>query len=209
MYAAPNRRTSHRLAALDVQVPFWMRAPDETPGMFGPEIALDELAAACGLDPIELRTRNEPEKDPESGNPWWVRQLTEWLRGGAQRFGWDRRDPTPGVRRQDGWLVGTGVVSSTCPYLAKPGSRAAIRYLGNDRYQVRIGAADIGTGTWTALTQIAADALGCPVAAVALKIGDTELPIANVQGVSMGISCWGGAVVAAAQAFREAHGDRP
>lgn len=209
MYAAPNRRTTHRLAALDVPVPSWMRAPGETPGMFAAEVAMDELAVACGLDPIELRVRNEPAIDPESGRPWSGRKLIACLREGARRFGWEPRDPTPACRRQDGWLVGTGVASSTYPYYVMPGSRAAIQYGPDQRYLVRIGAADIGTGAWTALTQIAADALDCPVEAIRLEIGDTALPMATVAGGSSGINSWGPAIVAAARAFREQHGTDP
>jgi xanthine dehydrogenase YagR molybdenum-binding subunit len=209
MYASPNRRTTHRLAALDVPVPSWMRAPGEAPGMFAGEVAMDELAVACGLDPIELRIRNEPDIDPESGNPWSGRDLIGCLREGARRFGWERRDPTPGVRRQDGWLVGTGVASSTYPNFSIPGSRATIGYGQDQRYVVRIGAVDIGTGSWTALSQIAADALGCPVEAIRLEIGDTALPMASVQGGSTGISCWGSAIIAAARAFRDRHGADP
>ena len=209
MYASPNRRTGHRLAALDVPVPSWMRAPGETPGMFAGEVAMDELAVTCGLDPIELRVRNEPAVDPESGKPWSARNLIGCLREGARRFGWDQRDPTPAMRRRDGWLVGTGVASSTYPRYAMPGSVASIRYGADRRYAVRIGAADLGTGTWTALTQIAADALGCPVEAIALEIGDTDQPKATVAGGSSGISSWGSTIVAAARAFRAEHGDDP
>ena len=104
MYAAPNRRTTQRLAALDVSVPEIMRAPGETPGMFALESAMDELAIACGLDPIELRIRNEPEAHPQSGLPFSSRNLVACLREGAHRFGWERRDPTPGPgRRRAGW----------------------------------------------------------------------------------------------------------
>jgi len=208
MYAAPNRRTSHRAAALDVAIPSWMRAPGECPGMFGPEVAMDELAIACGLDPIELRVRNEPENDPETGNPWSVRRLVDCLQEGARRFGWADRDPEPRVRQEDGWLVGTGVASSTYPLNVMPGSVAAIAF-ERGRYAVRIGAVDIGTGTWTALSQIAADALGCPVGSIRLEIGDTDLPMATVEGGSAGITSWGSAVVAAARAFRDEHGAEP
>ncbi len=201
MYAAPNRRTTHRLAALDVPVPSWMRAPGETPGMFAAEVAMDELAVACGLDPIELRIRNEPATDPESGKPWSGRNLVGCLKEGARRFEWGRRDPTPATRRRNGWLVGTGVASATYPYYAMPGSAASIEHGPSGGYVVRIGAVDIGTGTWTALTQIAADALNCPVEAIRLEIGDTELPMATVEGGSSGISSWGLAIVAAARAF--------
>ncbi|HEX7359252.1 MAG TPA: xanthine dehydrogenase family protein molybdopterin-binding subunit [Bryobacteraceae bacterium] len=209
MYAAPNRRTTHRLAALDVPVPSWMRAPGETPGMFATELAMDELAVACGLDPIDLRMRNEPEVDPASGKPWSCRNLIGCLREGARRFGWEQRDPEPGVRRRDGWLVGTGVASSTYPLYLLPGSRATIRYGADRRYAVRIGAADIGTGTWTALTQIAADALDSPIEAIRIEIGDTDQPNASVEGGSSGISSWGSTIVVAARAFRAEHGDHP
>jgi xanthine dehydrogenase YagR molybdenum-binding subunit len=209
MYAAPNRRTTHRLAALDVPVPSWMRAPGETPGMYAGEVAMDELAVACGIDPIELRIRNEPETDPESGKPWSGRNLVGCLREGARRFGWDRRDPRPRTRREDGWLVGMGIASSTYPRYAMPGSVATVRYDADRRYTVRIGAADIGTGTWTALTQIAADALRCPVEAIRMEIGDTDFPSATVEGGSSGISSWGATIVAAARAFRAEHGDDP
>ena len=209
MYAAPNRRTTHRLAALDVPVGSWMRAPGRCPAMFGPEVAMDELAAACGIDPVELRIRNEPERDPESGKPWSSRNLVACLREGTRRFGWEHRDPTPGIRHEEGWLSGTGVASATYSAGTIPGSRTRIRYLGEGRYLVQIAAADIGTGTWTALTQIAADALGCPVDAIRLEIGDTALPLASVAGGSTGISSWGSSVVTAARAFRERHGTEP
>lgn len=208
MYSAANRHTSHRLVALDVPVPFWMRAPGECPGMYAGESAMDELASACGIDPIELRIRNEPETDPETGRPWSGRHLVECLRTGADRFGWAGRDPAPGTRRDGDWLVGTGVAAATYPAMAMPGNTARIEF-GGERYTVEIGAADIGTGTWTALTQIAADALGCDPAAVHLRIGDTDLPEASVAGGSSGIGSWGSAVVAAAQAFRREHGENP
>jgi len=209
MYASAARRTRHRLAALDVPKPSWMRAPGETPGMFAGEVAMDELAVACGMDPIELRIRNEPECDPQSGKPWGNRHLLECLREGARRFGWSSRDPRPRQRTEDGWLVGTGVASSTYPRYVLPGSRAHIRVGDDGRYLVRIGAADLGTGTWTALTQIAADALQCPVEGVRLEIGDTDLPNATVAGGSSGISSWGLAIVAAARELRRLNGSRP
>ena len=164
MYASPNRRTTHRLAALDVPVPSWMRAPGEAPGMFGPEVAMDELAEEYGLDPIELRVRNEPEIDPETGLPYSSRNLVSCFREGARRFGWDERDPVPRSRSegspiQGEWLVGFGVASTTYPVFRMPGSSATIRVGSEGRYEVRIGAADIGTGTWTCLlyTSDAAD----------------------------------------------------
>jgi xanthine dehydrogenase YagR molybdenum-binding subunit len=208
MYSSASRRTSHRLEALDVAVPFWMRAPGEMPGMYAGEVAIDELAVAVGLDPIELRLRNEPATDPDTGNPWSGRHLVECLRTGAARFGWANRDPEAGRRSDGDWLVGLGVAASTYPALAMPGNKARVRRTERG-YDVHIGAADIGTGTWTTLTQIAADALECDFDAVALHIGDTDLPSASVAGGSSGITSWGTAIVAAARALRNEHGDSP
>jgi xanthine dehydrogenase YagR molybdenum-binding subunit len=208
MYAGRSRRTTHRLVPLDVAVPSWMRAPGETPGMFALESAMDELADACGLDPVELRVRNEPERDPDTGLPWSGRHLVECLRTGAERFGWERRG-APGSRREGDWLVGMGVASSTYPAYLMKGSVATVSYAGFGGYFVRIGAADIGTGNWTALTQIAADALEMPMDRVHLEIGDTDLPMATVEGGSAGLASHGSAIVAAARAFREQHGDDP
>src|SRR6266498_1360558 len=203
MYAAPNRRTSQRLAALDVPVPTYLRAPGEAPGMFALESAMDEMALTCSVDPVEFRIRNEPPVHPETGLPFSSRNLVACLREGARRFGWDGRDPTPRARRDRGWLVGTGVAASTYPVFGLPGSVATIRVGPDGRYQVLIGAADISTGTWTALTQIAADALEVAVNEVDLHIGDTALPVASVAGGSTGITSWGSAIFEAARLLRE------
>jgi xanthine dehydrogenase YagR molybdenum-binding subunit len=208
MYAAPNRATSHRLAALDVPVPSWMRAPGECPGMFGPEVAMDELAGYLRIDPVDLRIRNEPDRDPESGNPFSSRNLVACLRDGAERFGWEGRDPRPGARREGDWLVGTGVASSVYPTYRMPQSDAVIRF-EDGRYVAEIGAADLGTGTWTTLPQIAADALGVAVEQVDVRIGDTDYPLASVAGGSSGTSTWGSAIVEAAHAFRDKFGTDP
>jgi xanthine dehydrogenase YagR molybdenum-binding subunit len=202
MYAAPHRRSTHRLAALDVPLPTWMRAPGEAPGMFALESAMDEMAIACGLDPIEFRIRNEPRVHPESGLPFSSRNLVACLRDGARRFGWERRDPTPRTRRDRDWLVGTGVAASTYPAFRLPGNAATIRVRPDGRYTVMIGAADLGTGTWTALTQIAADALEVTVDDVDLHIGDTALPLACTAGGSSGINSWGSTIVEAARTLR-------
>jgi xanthine dehydrogenase YagR molybdenum-binding subunit len=194
MYAAPNRSTRHRLARLDVPLPSFMRAPGERPGMFALESAMDEMASACGLDPIEFRIRNIPSVDPESGRPFSSHGLIRCLREGAERFGWAERDSRPAVRREGRWLVGSGVASSTYPARRSP-STAVVRIERNGDIRVRIGAADIGTGAWTVLAQIAADALGVPVERVRVEIGDTALPTAAMAGGSMGTSSWGTAVV--------------
>jgi xanthine dehydrogenase YagR molybdenum-binding subunit len=206
MYAAPNCRTSHRLARLDVPTPTWMRAPGETPGMYALECAMDELAIAAGVDPVELRIRNEPDVEPESGVPFSSRHLVDCLREGAERFGWSGRDPAPGIRREGRWLVGTGVASSTYPARRRP-SQAVARAEPDGRFVVRIGAADIGTGARTVLTQVAADALGVDPALVTLELGDSALPFAMLAGGSMGTASWGSAVVKACALLAERLGE--
>ncbi|WP_028661541.1 xanthine dehydrogenase family protein molybdopterin-binding subunit [Saccharomonospora saliphila] len=209
MYAAGHRRTTHRLAALDVGVPSWMRAPGECPGMFAPEVAMDELAEACGLDPVALRLRNEPERDPDSGLPFSSRNLVACLTEGARRFGWDRRPPLPRATLRDGWWVGTGVACSLYPVLQRPVSSASVRFRDDRCYEVGIGATDIGTGSRTALTQIAADALEVAVTDVEVRLGDSALPTATVAGGSSGTTNWGSAIVAAARRFRAECGRDP
>ncbi|MDH2426283.1 xanthine dehydrogenase family protein molybdopterin-binding subunit [Sphaerisporangium sp. TRM90804] len=202
MYAAPHRHTSHRLVRLDVPTPTWMRAPGEAPGMFALESAMDELAVACGVDPVELRVRNDPERDPESGLPFSSRNLVACLREGARRFGWHERDPRPGIRRRGRVLVGTGVASSTYPAY-RVASRASARAEPDGRFTVRIAAADIGTGARTVLTQLAADALAVPPERVRVEVGDSALPKASTAGGSMGTASWGTAVVRACEALMD------
>jgi xanthine dehydrogenase YagR molybdenum-binding subunit len=209
MYAAPNVATTHRLAPLDVPFPSGMRAPSEAPGMHALECAIDELAVALRIDPIELRIRNDPPQDPDTGLPGSSRNLVRCLREGAERFGWSDRDPAPRSRRDGRWLSGTGVAAATYPVFDTPGSKARIAFSEDGRYDVRIGAMDVGTGTWTTLTQIAAEALGVPLERVGLQIGDTSLPFSDVPGGSSGITSWGATLVGAARAFRDEHGDDP
>ncbi|MGO3071427.1 MAG: molybdopterin cofactor-binding domain-containing protein [Brevibacterium linens] len=208
MYAGDNRRITQRVVPLDVPVPSWMRAPGEASGMVGLEIAMDELAVAAGIDPIELRVRNDPTTDPDTGLPFNQRRLVDCLREGADRFGWEKRNPQPRARRENGWLIGMGVASSTYPAGRQPGSVARIRRTP-EGFEVSIGAADLGTGTWTALSQAAADCLGVPIDQVELRIGDTALPNATVAGGSTGLASWSTAIVAAAQALRSEHGTDP
>lgn len=219
MYATPNRRTTHRLVPLDVGMASWMRAPGEAPGSFAAEVAMDELAVVTGLDPIELRVRNEPTVSPESGLPFSSRNLVACLRRGAERFAWSQRDPQPRARLVDGWWHGTGVAGSSYPVFSMPGSTALVRFhrdpsldpaLGaTGRYEVELAAADIGTGARTVLTQIAADALGVPAEVVDVEIGDTALPTASLAGGSSGTGSWGATIADAADRFRDKWGSDP
>ncbi|MGH2717974.1 MAG: xanthine dehydrogenase family protein molybdopterin-binding subunit [Actinomycetota bacterium] len=200
MYAAPHRRTSHRLVALDVPSPSWMRAPGETPGMFALESAIDELAVATGVDPVELRLRNEPLASPESGKPFSSRHLVECLRDGASRFGWSPREARPRSRRDGPWWVGTGVACSTYPARAIR-SQARARAHEGGGFEVGIDACDIGTGARTMIRTVAAEALGVDRDRVRVRIADSDLPDAMIAGGSMGTASWSWAVMKACQAL--------
>ncbi|MFF8934345.1 xanthine dehydrogenase family protein molybdopterin-binding subunit [Streptomyces paradoxus] len=193
MYAAPHSRTVHRVAALDVPSPSWMRAPGEAPGMYALESAMDELAAELGIDPVELRVRNEPDVEPDSGRPFSSRHLVECLREGARRFGWAGRDPRAGFRRDGTLLLGTGVAAATYPVMVGPSTATACAR-PDGSFLVRINATDIGTGARTVLAQVGADALGVPLERVRIEVGSTELPSAPLAGGSSGTASWGWAV---------------
>ncbi|MDN3244199.1 xanthine dehydrogenase family protein molybdopterin-binding subunit [Streptomyces sp. ZSW22] len=193
MYAAGALRTSHRVAPLDVPTPSWMRAPGECPGMYALESAMDELATALGIDPVELRIRNEPETEPDSGKPFSSRSLVECLREGARRFGWADRDPRPGSRRAGPLLIGSGVAAATYPVLVSP-CAASARALPDGDFLVRVNATDIGTGARTVCAQIAADALGVPLDRVRIEVADSGIGFAPMAGGSSGTASWGWAV---------------
>ncbi|MEU0970911.1 xanthine dehydrogenase family protein molybdopterin-binding subunit [Streptomyces sp. NPDC005917] len=202
LYDAPAHHTAHRIVRLDVPTPTFMRAPGEAPGSFALESALDELAEKCGVDPIDLRARNEPETGPVSGLPFAGRDLIACFREGARRFGWADRDPRPGLRREGRWLLGTGTAAATFHAGAVP-STAAVTAEADGGFTVRISAADIGTGARTALTLIAADALEVTPDRVRVLIGDSDFGPAMIAGGSMGTSSWAWAVTAAADELRE------
>ncbi|MET8944003.1 xanthine dehydrogenase family protein molybdopterin-binding subunit [Streptomyces sp. NPDC004542] len=202
MYDADAHHTANRVVPLDMPTPTWMRAPGEAPGSFALEAALDELAEKCGIDPIELRLRNEPERGPVSGLPFAGRNLRACLLEGARRFGWADRDPRPGLRRDGRWLLGTGTAAASFPAGAAP-STATVTALADGTFTVRIAAADIGTGARTALTLVAADALGVPTDRVRVRIGDSAFGPAMIAGGSMGTRSWAWAVTAAAGELRE------
>ncbi|WP_411102961.1 xanthine dehydrogenase family protein molybdopterin-binding subunit [Streptomyces sp. cmx-4-9] len=197
MYAAPNLLTAHRVVPLDVPTPSWMRAPGETPGMYALESAMDELADALGLDPVELRIRNEPPVEPDSGRPFSSRSLPACLREGARRFGWPQGR---GPQARDGLLTGAGVAASTYPVLVAP-SQARAYALPDGSFRVEIAATDIGTGARTVLALVAADALGVAAERVTTVIGHTSLPPAPLAGGSSGTASWGWAVHGACTAL--------
>ncbi|MET7926758.1 xanthine dehydrogenase family protein molybdopterin-binding subunit [Streptomyces sp. NPDC005349] len=202
MYAADAHRSVNRVVRLDVPTPTFMRAPGEAPGSFALESALDELAERCGMDPIALRARNEPDVGPVSGLPFGSRNLLACFDEGARRFGWADRDPRPGVRREGRWLLGTGTAAATFPVIVAP-STAAVTAEADGTFTVRIGASDVGTGARTALTLLAAEALDVAGERVHVRIGDSDFGPAAISGGSMGTRSWGWAVTAAGRDLRE------
>ncbi|WP_217250241.1 xanthine dehydrogenase family protein molybdopterin-binding subunit [Streptomyces sp. AC602_WCS936] len=202
MYDADAHRTANHVVRLDVPSPTFMRAPGEAPGSFAIESALDELAERGGIDPIELRLRNEPETGPVSGLPFSSRNLTACFREGARRFGWAERDPRPGTRRDGRWLLGTGTAAASFGAGAGP-STALLTAEADGTFTVRIAAADIGTGARTALTLVAADALEVTPERVRVRIGDSDFGPAMIAGGSMGTRSWAWAITEAARELRE------
>ncbi|MFJ9037029.1 xanthine dehydrogenase family protein molybdopterin-binding subunit [Streptomyces sp. NPDC102406] len=202
VYPSPHARTTHRVLPLDVPTPSWMRAPGEAPGMYALESAMDELAVALDMDPVELRLRNDTDTEPDSGLPFSSRHLAECLREGARRFGWAERDPRPRARRQGPVLIGTGVAAATYPVLVSP-SRASAHARPDGGFEVRVNATDIGTGARTVLAQVAAEALDVALDRVRIRIGDSDLPTAPLAGGSSGTASWGWAVHAACTRLAE------
>jgi xanthine dehydrogenase YagR molybdenum-binding subunit len=202
MYDADAHRTANHVVRLDVPSPTFMRAPGEAPGSFAIEAALDELAERCGVDPIELRLRNEPEAGPVSGLPFSSRNLAACFREGARRFGWAERDPRPGIRRDGRWLLGTGTAAASFGAGAGP-STALLTAEADGTFTVRIAAADLGTGARTALTLVAADALEVTPERIRVRIGDSDFGPAMIAGGSMGTRSWAWAITEAARDLRE------
>lgn len=203
LYAAPNRLTGHRLVKMDLPHAGPMRAPGEASGMLSLECAMDELAEKLGLDPIELRIRNEPKVDPETGKPFSMRQLVRCMTEGAQRFGWDRRNPVPGQVRDGRWLVGMGMAAAIRGNFLLP-AKAGVRIDADGTITLRQGMTDIGTGTYTILAQITAETLGAPLEQVRVEIGDSDFPPAPGSGGQFGAATAGSAAFDAAMNLRKA-----
>jgi xanthine dehydrogenase YagR molybdenum-binding subunit len=201
LYAGANRLTRHRLAALDIPVSSSMRAPGEAVGLLALESAMDELAARLGMDPIELRIRNEPSEDPERHVPYSSRHLVACYQQGAQRFGWSSRNPRPGQVQDGRWLVGMGVAAATRGNPLQL-SKANVRLNPDGVATVRMAMTDIGTGTYTILTQIAADMLGLPPDRIRIDLGDTAFPQAAGSGGSFGAASSGSALFDACDRLR-------
>jgi xanthine dehydrogenase YagR molybdenum-binding subunit len=202
LHSCPNVDTRHRLAPMNVHTPTYMRAPGEASGIFALESAMDELAVALNFDPVELRLRNEPEMDEFKKLPFSSRSTRECYRSAAERFGWNRRSPEPRSMRDGRWLIGWGMATATYPMNYAPATAMA-RLLPDGTAEVMSASSDMGPGTWTSMTQVAAEALGLPIERVKFTLGDTRLPRAPIHGGSMTMASVGSAVQAACRKVRE------
>jgi xanthine dehydrogenase YagR molybdenum-binding subunit len=201
VYSCPNVDIEHRLVRLHVGAPTYMRAPGEASGSFSQETAMDELAVALDMDPVQLRMRNYAEMDESMGREWSSKSLGECYEQAAQQFGWSRRDPRPRSMRDGRWLVGWGMATASYPANFRPaGAKARMHEDGS--VWIGCGTQDLGTGTYTILAQIAADVLGVPISKVRVQIGDSRLPNAPTSGGSCTATSAGSAVQLAAHALR-------
>jgi len=202
MYACPNVAVTHRVAPINAGLPTFMRAPGEATGMYALESAMDELAAQLAVDPLELRLRNYAERDEHGDRPWSSKSLKACYERGAAAFGWARRNRRAGATREGDVLIGSGMASATYP-ANRSQAGATVRLGADGTAVVRSGTQDIGTGTYTIMTQVAADALGLPPSRVIAELGDSAMPATPVSGGSQTAASVMPAIHAAAKAVRE------
>ncbi|WP_336969466.1 aldehyde oxidoreductase molybdenum-binding subunit PaoC [Sphingobium aromaticiconvertens] len=203
LYGGANRMTRHRLAVLDLPEGNAMRAPGEAVGLLALEVAMDELAEACNVDPVELRIRNDVQYDPEAGpqRPFSSRKFVECLRTGAENFGWSKRNPRPGQVRDGHWLVGMGVASAFRNNLTMAsGARVGIDSRGH--VTVETDMTDIGTGSYTVIAQTAAEMMGVALDAVTVRLGDSSFPASAGSGGQWGANSATAGVYAACMTLR-------
>jgi len=196
MYEAPNSLISYRVVPMNIILPTYTRGPGKSTGSFALESAMDELAHKLNIDPIELRLKNQPERDPSNGKPWSSRKTIECLKEGAKAFGWDKRRQHPGINRSGNDLIGYGVACGTYPARQRDSSAMIkLNRKGNTiNATVEIAASDLGTGTNTILAQTASDGLGIPIENIAVKLGDSNFPPAAGSVGSVGAASFANAV---------------
>lgn len=203
LYQCENVKLGYQIAKLDMYTPLDMRAPGAASGSIGLEIAMDEMAYAAGLDPLEFRLRNYAERDQNVDKPFSSKKLRECYHQGAAKFGWDKRTQAPGsMRNADGKLVGWGVGGGVWDATQqKAAAKASITADG--KLTVSSATGENGTGTYTIMSQIAAETLGLPIEAVTFKLGDTDLPESPLQGGSWTAASVGSAVQSTCEALGE------
>ncbi|HWE04571.1 MAG TPA: xanthine dehydrogenase family protein molybdopterin-binding subunit [Tepidisphaeraceae bacterium] len=183
LYSCPNLRTVQRLAPVNANAPTQMRAPGHATGTFALEVAMDELAVATNVDPLELRLRNYAQRDEGENKDFSSKALRECYKQGAERFGWSKRNPAARSMRDGDTLIGWGMGTATYP-TNRQESSAKVRLSADGRAVVSTAAHDLGTGTYTTMSQIAAEILGLPIEKVKVELADTVLPQAAVAGGS-------------------------
>lgn len=193
MYACPNIHTEQRLARSDTNTPGFMRAPNEMQTFFALESAMDELALALDMDPVELRRVNDTHRHPVENVPFSSRSLMECFDSAASSFGWAARDAAIGAMTDGDWLVGYGCATATYPTGVAPAS-ARVRMQGSGHALVELAAHDVGTGAYTVMAQIAAERLGLPLDGVEVMLGNSSLPLAPIAGGSVTTASAGSAV---------------
>ncbi|MHA6249609.1 xanthine dehydrogenase family protein molybdopterin-binding subunit [Pontibacter sp. CAU 1760] len=199
LYQCDNVAFDYKLIGLDVYTPLDMRAPGGSTGLYALETAMDELAVELGMDPIALRLKNYTEKDQTKDAPFTSKELKECYRQGAARFGWSKRNPTPKSMREGHQLIGWGMATGAWE-AAQQKASARATLTPNGKLTVSSATADIGTGTYTVMSQLAAEALGLPLEDVTFKLGDSTLPDAPLEGGSWTVSSVGSAVKLACDA---------
>jgi xanthine dehydrogenase YagR molybdenum-binding subunit len=202
LYQSATARYTHKLARLDVPTPCDMRAPGAATGVFGLECAMDELAVALQLDPLELRTRVYAEREQNEDVPFTSKELRECYRQGAEAFGWSKRDPTPRAMRDGRELVGWGMATGIWEALDVP-ITARVALTANGHAEVTCATADIGTGTYTIMSQVAAEMLGLPIENIDVRLGDSSLPKSPVEGGSWTASSISNAIAGTAALIRD------
>jgi xanthine dehydrogenase YagR molybdenum-binding subunit len=201
LYAVPNAAVTHRLVPVNQGLPTYMRAPGESSGVFALESAMDELAAQLDLDPLALRLKNHADTDPHENLPFSSKKLRECYHRGAEAFGWSRRAPAPRAMRDGRVLVGWGMATAVYP-ANRSACAATVRINADGTVLVRCGTQELGTGTYTIMAQVAAAALGVPVARVSALLGDSRFPHAPVSGGSQTAASVTNAVHEAATTLR-------
>lgn len=193
LYSCDNVVTETKVVALDINQPIWMRAPGDCPGTYAVESAMDELAHELKMDPLAIRVLNYAEKDESDDLPWSSKSLKECYDAGSKLFEWDKRKLEPRSMKQNGKLIGWGMSSAMHgAYRMAAGAKLVLKDDGST--VISSGTQDIGTGTYTIMTQIAADALGLPLEKVRFELGDTSMPEAPLSGGSMTAATAGSAV---------------
>jgi xanthine dehydrogenase YagR molybdenum-binding subunit len=201
LYQCANATYAHRLARLDLATPCDMRAPSAATGVYALECAMDELAVALKLDPLELRLRCYSDRDQDNDRPYSSKALRECYRQGAEAFGWHKRNPEPGAMREGGDLVGWGMATGVWEALQVP-ITVRIALTANGHAEVACATSDIGTGTYTIMAQVAADMLGLPLDNISIRLGDSTLPQSPVEGGSWIAASVANGIAATAEAIR-------